>query len=363
MTRREFLKLGVIAGAALPGLSFAGTPKSLICSFDMGVDTDDAGDADQVCWMHRHHYLKLCAFAQSVYTQYGLQCSRAIVENRHQIYLGQNNYGSYRGSAPCCGAANDSYANIVRGNYRPGELDSIYPTANTMFRTVLRDYIAVGRKVTILETGFATCMADLLKTTGDGISSLTGLQLVEQGVEELVWVAGNLPGPALEEWNVVNDIADAQYLTNNWPSSVPLTWVPINLGHLGLKCGPPTSHNSLLNPVRNAYQVGFGVDGQGKRTNWSGPGIWHIAWPGRYTSFAGQNGKVTVSGSGVTEWITSTNAGQRYLELNGVLTLTQLNTLADSMLSQEQWGDPPSSFGTLTSGAIRLGAGATLKIK
>lgn len=359
MNRRDFLKLSTLAAAsvALPGVGYAATPKYVICDFDMGLDVDDAGDAEQCAWHHRQHFFKIIAVAQSMYSQYGLQCSRAIFENRHKIFLGPENYGSYRGSAVCCGGAGDSYGNIVRGNYRPGELDSIYPTANTMYRTVLAQLIAQGRKCSILVTGFASTMADLLKTTADGISGLTGVQLVEQGVEEMVFIAGNLPGPATEEWNILNDIADAQYVTDNWPTTVPITWVPINIGHTGLKCGPPTSHNDLLNPVRNAYHVGNGTDGQGKRTNWSGPGIWHLAYPGRYTSYAGQNGKVTISGSAVTEWTTATNRGQRMLQLNGVLTLTELNALADSMFTQEQYTDPPPMFVTTGSGTLRMGAG------
>lgn len=359
ISRRQVLKLLACATGSLclPRPALSATPKLLICDFDMGVDVDDAGDADQCCWMHRNHFLKIHAFAQSVYTQYGLQCSRAIVENRHQIVLGQNNYGSYRGSAVCCGGGTDSYGFAVRNNWRAGELDSIYPTANTMYRTVLADLVAKNRQTSILVTGFASTMADLLRTGSDGISSLTGVQLVEQAVEELVWVAGMLPGPTAEPWNVLNDISDAQYLTDNWPTTVPFTWCGIELGDSGLKCGPPLAHNDLLNPVRNAYHVGAGADGAGKRTNWSGPAIWHLAWPGRYTSFAGTNGKVTVSGAGVTEWTTATNRGQRYLQLNGVATVSELNALADSMLAQEQWASPPASYGT-TTGTVRIGSGS-----
>ena len=84
----------------------------------------------------------------------------------------------------------------------------------------------------IAQVGFSTNLADLLKSSGDDISPLSGVELVGKKVRLLSVMAGAfapIKGKDHYEYNVVNDIPAAQALANNWPGSIVYSGFEIGL--------------------------------------------------------------------------------------------------------------------------------------
>ena len=90
---------------------------------------------------------------------------------------------------------------------------------------LLRESLAgqPDNSVVIVQVGFSTNLAELLQTDGDNFSSLPGLELVEQKVKHISIMAGTfapVDGQAHLEYNIVQDIPSAQYLAENWPTTI-----------------------------------------------------------------------------------------------------------------------------------------------
>lgn len=76
--------------------------------------------------------------------------------------------------------------------------------------TIFRRALAAApwdRKVTVVSLGHATNLLELLQSPADAESPLTGVQLVEQKVSELIWMGGSYwaredDGTTEVEWNL-----------------------------------------------------------------------------------------------------------------------------------------------------------------
>ncbi len=108
------------------------------------------------------------------------------------------------------------------------------PTAVSVLRRALA--ASEDHQVVIAQVGFSTNLADLLKSQGDEISPLTGVELVRQKVRLVSLMAGaftKIPNPKgkLEdyiEYNVVQDIPSAAYLAEHCP--VEMVWSGFEIG-------------------------------------------------------------------------------------------------------------------------------------
>lgn len=104
--------------------------------------------------------------------------------------------------------------------------------------TVLRRALAAEQdgSVVIVQVGFFTNLARLLDSPADGISPLTGRELVAKKVKELSVMAGVFhPFQQGEtvidhhlEYNVVTDVPSAQKLVTQWPT--PIVWSGFEIG-------------------------------------------------------------------------------------------------------------------------------------
>jgi hypothetical protein len=123
-----------------------------------------------------------------------------------------------------------------------------------------------------------------------------------------------------------------------------------------------------VNPVKFVFDLNpdghinaEGAKPAGYRWSWSGPALLHAAFPGRYTSYLGTNGKVTITGSGfpstaTTQWGMSTNRGQRYLGLNA--STATINAVFDSLLNL-----PVGTYPGFVGNSTTIKSNATIKRK
>jgi inosine-uridine nucleoside N-ribohydrolase len=106
--------------------------------------------------------------------------------------------------------------------------------------------------VTIITTGFFTNIAALLQSSPDNYSNLTGKELVNKKVKQLVSMAGRFPSGA--EFNVRIDAAASMYTFANWERPVILSGFEIGVK---IKSGLPLiNNNSIQNsPVKDVFRI------------------------------------------------------------------------------------------------------------
>jgi pyrimidine-specific ribonucleoside hydrolase len=105
--------------------------------------------------------------------------------------------------------------------------------------------------VTIVTVGFITNMANLLKSTPDNISPLSGRALVQKKVQKLVSMAGAFPSG--KEFNLEKDASASRYTFENWP--VPVYFTGWEIG-AKIFSGIPLISSSIKNsPVKDVFEI------------------------------------------------------------------------------------------------------------
>jgi hypothetical protein len=110
----------------------------------------------------------------------------------------------------------DLRARGITNGYITG--NETYQDSVTLYRTILANSRA---GVDIVSIGSLNNLRDLLQSTADGISSLTGAQLVAAKINRLRIMAGQYPSGS--EFNFNNNalsIASANYVVANWPTPI-----------------------------------------------------------------------------------------------------------------------------------------------
>lgn len=102
----------------------------------------------------------------------------------------------------------------------------VLPQAHLLYRKILSE--CDDATVTFVTVGFSTNLARLLDTPADEFSELTGKELVERKVRQLVLMAGSFDGSDRSEYNVWKDIPSAQKVVSEWPGEIVFS--PFELG-------------------------------------------------------------------------------------------------------------------------------------
>jgi len=109
-----------------------------------------------------------------------------------------------------------------------------------------------NNSVTIITVGFFTNLAALLQSPPDEHSHLTGKELVQRKVKQLVSMAGGFP--SFKEYNIRIDSSASQYVFTDWPSPVLLSGFEIGVKiHSGL----PLIHNNEIktSPIKDVFRI------------------------------------------------------------------------------------------------------------
>ena len=257
-----FLAVGIVLFPACgkKTASEADMPLSVIFETDLGNDIDDALAMDLLYKYQDAGIIRLLAvnlnkngqapagFADILNTWYGYP----------DIPI-----GVIRDGVDCEKDADVNYAKAVVdlsdadgkplfARSHPGYAD--YPDAVTLYRKILA--AEPDSSVVIASVGFSTNLARLLETTADGISPLTGKELVAKKVKLLSMMAGCFIDPNNHEYNVFKDIPAAKAVFEGWPT--PVVTSPVEVGG-GIKYPASSIENDFSwapqHPVVEAYKA------------------------------------------------------------------------------------------------------------
>src|SRR5436190_682642 len=290
-------------------------PVNIIIDSDMSENVDDVGDHAVLWALQNRGEANILAIVASSAYDYSAPAMRVIAN-----YYGHPNVpiGAHKGSTPTSEGSNTSvYAQQIANQFgTPGDTRFNYPDAVTVYRQALAN--APDHSVYIVSNGYFQPLQGLLRSQPDGISSLTGLQLIAQKVKRLVCSAGTFPSGSEHNFRVDPDAAS--YVFANWPAEI------VSVGsEVGgdVPTGPSPTSDPNLDPVRAAYGYFDAYYGRTDLTMyaWGQVALLYAVRGGIGTNFSigGYNGQTTVwdstqSQPGYDVWSQSPSVGHSYLE-------------------------------------------------
>lgn len=174
--------------------------------------------------------------------------------------------------------------------------------------------------VTIVQVGFSTNLAHLLKDSG----------LVAQKVKLLVMMAGDFAKPD-PEFNIRMDIPSAQKLLRDWPTPIVVSGFEIGSSML-FPASSITRDFGIHHPVADAYKnyKMFPYD----RPTWDITAALYAIRPNDGYFSLSEAGTIQVDKTGVTTFVPSAEGKHRYLVMNDVQRARTLEAMI--LLSSER---------------------------
>lgn len=182
------------------------------------------------------------------------------------------------------------------------------PDATALYRRILSQQ--PDNSVTIITVGFLTNIASLLRSSPDQYSSMTGLELVDTKVKQLVSMAGKFPEGT--EFNIEEDAAAAKYVFDNL--KIPVLFSGFEIGQK-IKSGLPLIHNDQIrdSPVKDVYRISMPMaeaDSAG-RMSWDQTAVL-VGVMGYAPWYKVIKGRIVVEDDGSNRWV-SEGTAHRYL--------------------------------------------------
>ncbi len=217
----------------------------LIIDTDMGGDCDDAGAlalAHNIADEANVHILG-CVHCGSEIS--GAVAIKAINDyyNRPEIPVGLNTSDTFLE-----GDAYTRYTKQIMDDYLKERSMPEFSSSVALLRKLLSE----NTDVTIAVIGMQNNIEELLKSKGDDISPLTGLELVKKSVRNMYIMGGNFTNADYEEYNIKMHIESARYVANHFPA--PIIYCGFELGSK-IKTGKNLANCPDNNPVKKSYKI------------------------------------------------------------------------------------------------------------
>jgi len=282
------------------------TPVKIIFDTDMGPDYDDVG---------------ALAFLHAMADSGNVEILATVASNKHELVAPSINViNTYFGRKELpVGAPKITGVNLGSSQHWADSIVAKYPHSVTSTSEVA-DAVDIYRKilnnepdgsVTIITVGFLTNLNNLLKSKPDGISPLSGKELVIKKVKKLVSMAGKFPEG--KEFNVFMDSTASKYVYENWPGEVTFSGFEIGEAiHTGLKLIKSDIQNS---PVKDVFRISIPLAAEDKdgRMSWDETAVL-IGVYGTEGFFDTVRGKIIVNADGSNTWENSNEGNQFYVK-------------------------------------------------
>lgn len=283
-------------------------PKSVIFDSDMGPDYDDVG---AIALLH--------AFADSGYFKIIATIASTNYEGVAGVFNVINTYFN-RPNVPI-GVPKRNGINLRDGQHWSDTLLANYPhviktnaeveEAVEVYRRVLAN--EPDESVTIITVGFLTNLSALLQSKPDNHSPLSGQQLVNRKVKQLVSMAGWFPSG--KEYNVRIDSTASQHVFEHWPSPILMSGFEIGWK---IRTGLPLIHNDKIenSPIKDVFRISIPMakgDSAG-RMSWDETAVL-VAAKGYEPYYSIKRGTMIVNKDGSNNWSDKGNKHAYLLEL------------------------------------------------
>lgn len=276
--------------------SCSSKPVQLIFDTDMGPNYDDVGALAILHAMADSREVDILATVTSNKMDNAAPCIEVI-----NTYFGRADIplGGPKGVAPDL----DTWHAALKWT---AELPARYPhkvkstseaeNAVTVYRRVLASKPDIS--VTIVTIGFLSNLRDLLRSAPDEYSSLSGRELVEAKVKEVVMMAG-INAPEQREFNVVMDPEASKYVFDNWPTKITVSGWDIGVRVI---TGKQTAAMEVTgSPIKDAYEITLAQDDPQGRMSWDQTAVLvAVRGPGEYYSV--EQGTLVVDETGKDFW-------------------------------------------------------------
>ncbi len=281
--------------ASVTSCSIKGEEKvKIIFDTDLGPDYDDVG---------------ALAFLHSMADSGKAEILATISSNKHELVAPSINViNTYFGrpdletGAPGSEGANrgssQHWADSIVAKY-PHKINSTseVPDAVSIYRKILSGQ--PDKSVTIVTVGFLTNLGNLLKSTPDDHSPLTGRDLVSKKVKILVSMAGRFPEG--REFNIFVDPVSSKYVYDNWPGDIIFTGFEIGWE---IRTGLRLIRSPVMNsPVKDVFRISIPLSEEDKygRMSWDETAVL-IGVYGTEGFFDTKRGKIIVNIDGSNSW-------------------------------------------------------------
>lgn len=278
----------------------------IILDTDLGPDYDDVG---------------ALAFLHAMADSGKAEILATVSSNRHALVAPSieiiNSYFGRAGLA--IGAPKTKGANLGSSQHWADSIVAKYPhsiqstdevpEAVDVYRRALSNQ--PDTSVTIVTVGFLTNLNNLLISQPDGISSLTGKELVVRKVKRLVSMAGMFPSG--KEYNVFIDSSASQYVFENWPGEIIFTGFEVGWEiRTGLRLIKSDIKNS---PVKDVFRISIPLSAEDKdgRMSWDETAVL-IGVYGTDGFFDTVRGRIIVHPDGSNQWLNIPDGKHRYVK-------------------------------------------------
>ncbi len=246
----------------------------------------------------------------------------AKAAGRGEVPIGANQSGEPSTALCAKEKCNESvWTSKLVERFDAGDSRSHYPDCVTTYHKTLA--AQPEHSVSIVETGFATCLVALLGSPPDPISALSGEALVRRTVKQLSIMGGKYPFGT--EWNFECDAPDYHALFSQWTEQNGFPPVYLNgfANGLDVLAGPPANASAEKNPTAYGMQLAKVT----QRPMWDMLSALFVTNGKTYFNVS-QGGTVSVDpATGADRWSETTDSGQ-YVLTNAV-SAESLSALLD----------------------------------
>lgn len=276
------------------------------------LDTDICGDCDDVAaisllnYFHNRQQAKILAITDCVKEDFGAPCIDGICR-----YYGNSNIDIGVCDKKKEGMGRSLYTEDICKKFGGGKAESDdYPEAYKLIRKKLSE----NKNVKLVFIGFLNNLAQLIESPADEISPLTGLELIDYSVEEIVIMGGIVGGKSYnfegkvydKEYNVALDILSAQ--TAFFKLKKEITLVEFELGYKVLAFENIVAAEKD-SPIKTAF-TDFLVD---KRESWDPIAVMYAVLGTNGLYEFSDKGKIVVTDEGKTIFEKAEDGNVRYL--------------------------------------------------
>lgn len=238
--------------------------QNVIIDADFSTDVGDLGAIAMSCAAHRIGLINIIGFVIDTSYDYAPGAARAVAQ---YFGLSGQSYGAWKGTAIDATVSAPLWCKGIYDNFSHSGvgLASTVDDSTVAYRTMLA--AQPDGSVDIVALGFLNALSALLDSVADGISPLSGADLIEAKVRRLFIMGGDYAGGGAE-WNFKGGASPRSDITNatanvcsNWPS--PLRFVGFESGTFTV--GGTFGRNTTTDLIAYGYNTaGYAIG----RTGW-----------------------------------------------------------------------------------------------